>query len=165
MYRSTLETHLNEFVNQNYNRSEVEEVVRIAMNTAVRKLPDYLFDVDKTGEKSLDALYHLLGIISNVIGIPVSKIRCKRRKREYVIGRHLFFYFSWKYYSKMFSLKTIGAVCSKCDHTTVIHGKSTIMDLLESKDDIITPYYNKIKSVMDSITTDSYSHFNMLEER
>jgi chromosomal replication initiation ATPase DnaA len=151
MYRSTLETHLNEFVTQNYNRSEVEEVVRMAMKDAVRQLPTFLFDPEKKDRGNKEPLWLVLGIISRVTNVPANDIRSAKRYREIVVARHLYYYFASMYYGKEFSLRQIGSLTHDADHTTVIHGREKIKELLSTKDKYVHPYYEEILTEITQI--------------
>lgn len=50
------------------------------------------------------------------------------RKREYVVARHFYYWLAWQYTRK--SLNQIGKITGGVDHSSVIHGRDTIEDLL-----------------------------------
>lgn len=76
----------------------------------------------------------LIKIVCDVVGVPKKEIDGKRRKREYVVARQLIAYFGMSVSAQ--TLSSIGAWINK-DHTTVIHGRDTIKDLLEVGDEVI----------------------------
>lgn len=73
---------------------------------------------------------HIIKCVLTYTGFPLHKIVVKSRERELVYARQLCFYFLRQ--KTTLSLKTIGAMFGGRDHTTVIHGNETIMDLLFS---------------------------------
>jgi chromosomal replication initiator protein len=74
------------------------------------------------------------GIIQQVckrFEVTVKQMESKNRKREIVEPRQIVFYLLWRYsYS---SLKTIGRYFNR-DHTTVIHGRDTVQNLIDTDD-------------------------------
>ena len=76
----------------------------------------------------------IIGLMCEYFSFSLDKMGQKSRKRELVYARQVSMYFlSTK--TKM-SLKDIGALFGGKDHTTVIHGRQTILDLMSSNEDI-----------------------------
>lgn len=76
----------------------------------------------------------ILQTICDYYNVPEEKVRQRNRKREWVWCRHVFFYLCWKYTG--LSLKQIANFLGGFDHTTVIHGRDTVLDIMQ---------YNEIK--------------------
>lgn len=66
--------------------------------------------------------------ISKATGVHIIFIAGKSQKRKYVIVRQYYCYYSWLY--TRHSLKEIAAQIGGRDHSTIIHGRDTIADLL-----------------------------------
>lgn len=81
-------------------------------------------------------------IVSEVTGIKWSLLISKTRAREVVEARQLYCVFAKMFLN--YSLKTIGESVGGRDHTTIIHARKTIKDLIESNDETIVSYYNAI---------------------
>jgi chromosomal replication initiation ATPase DnaA len=75
--------------------------------------------------------------------ITKSRMIGKSRKRELVIARHLFFYFSRTILRK--TLFDIGLFAGGRDHTTVLHGCQTISDLIKTDDKVVMPSMQRIQ--------------------
>lgn len=83
--------------------------------------------------------------VSYLTGITQFEMENKTRRREVVIARQIAMYLICKY--TRLSLKSIGEMFGGRDHTTVIHSKNTVCDLLES-DPI---YFNRFKEIEDML--------------
>lgn len=83
--------------------------------------------------------------VSKMMGVEHAEMEHKTRKREVVVARQTTMYLICKY--TRLSLVTIGEMFGGRDHTTVIHARSTVCDLLES-DPI---YYNQFKDIEDCL--------------
>jgi hypothetical protein len=71
----------------------------------------------------------LLDEICEVTGIKVKQIRAKSKKRDLVIVRQYYAYFGMEFFN--FSC-TLLAININQDHSTLIHGKQVIKDLIDS---------------------------------
>jgi chromosomal replication initiator protein len=69
-------------------------------------------------------------LVSEYFGVPISKLDEKTRKREIVMARQIAMYLLYK--NEQYSLKKIGEAFGGRDHTTVIHSKDLVMDLMYS---------------------------------
>lgn len=98
----------------------------------------------------------LFFIIEQVTSITEPEIKEYSRKQEVVKARHLFSYFM-SLYSGL-SLKAIGKKAGGRDHTTVIHAKQTIRDLIDTKDTLTLRYIRDIKAAIMIINSKSLSH-------
>jgi hypothetical protein len=74
----------------------------------------------------------LLNEICEVTGVQVNKIKTKNRKRELVIVRQYYAYFGMEFFN--FSCTSLATNINQ-DHSTLIHGKQAIKDLIDSKFD------------------------------
>ena len=83
-------------------------------------MPGTIFVTDKQSSQ-------IIQTVSDSLDIPVAKMYSRRRFREFVIARHIAM-FLLKRHTKM-SLKSIGLMFGKRDHTTVIHAIATVNDL------------------------------------
>jgi chromosomal replication initiator protein len=72
------------------------------------------------------------------------KIKSKTRKREVVLARQLISWHATMYTN--LKLKDIGEELGGQDHTTVIHSRDTIDDLLSSEDYIVLDAMNRISN-------------------
>lgn len=81
-------------------------------------------------------------VVCEATGIPLDWVRGKSRKRETVLTRHLIAYYACQY-SDM-TLKEIGQSLGGKDHTTVLHARERVLDLLETGDKIACTVVTKI---------------------
>lgn len=79
--------------------------------------------------------------------IDLEDIQGKSRKRELVIPRQVIMYFLTEYTDLTY--KIIGNIFNR-DHTTVIHSKDTIKDLMTTDDDIRAKVEELKKFISDS---------------
>ena len=67
--------------------------------------------------------------VSKGTGVAVEDIKSKCRKREFSFARHLFCYLTCNYTTT--PLKKIGSYIGNRDHSSVIHGRDNISDILD----------------------------------
>jgi hypothetical protein len=89
------------------------------------------FQVEKT-ERRLKNMATLLEAICSHCKISVAEVESKSRLREIVFARHLYFFLATHLTSH--SLVDIGKHIGGRDHTTVIHGRNTVISFLQIKD-------------------------------
>lgn len=65
--------------------------------------------------------------------LPLERLQVKCRKREVVFPRHVIMFFLTEYTDLTF--KQIAGIFHQ-DHTSAIHGKSTVIDLMESDETV-----------------------------
>lgn len=68
-----------------------------------------------------------ISFVCNFYGVEISNVRGKTRKPEYIRPRHILFFIFW---NKDISLTNIGAVMGGRDHSTVIHGRNKIINMI-----------------------------------
>jgi chromosomal replication initiation ATPase DnaA len=90
--------------------------------------------------KNID-LNDILKAVSEVCNIEIRVMKSKKRNRDYVTARHLFFYIAHKYTKTQ--LEVIGKALN-CSHATVLHGCKKIENQLIYKD--ISWLVNKIEN-------------------
>lgn len=69
-------------------------------------------------------------LVSEYFGVNLKDMEGKCRKREYVMARQIAMYLTNKH--ENVSLKSIGAAFCGRDHTTVIHSRQTVHDLMDT---------------------------------
>lgn len=75
--------------------------------------------------QKLDVSEIIKNAVNNYYNVDIS---VKTRKKTYVIARHIYMYICSKYTNK--TLREIGESAGVFDHSTVIHAKNKITDLL-----------------------------------
>jgi len=70
-------------------------------------------------------------------GVTIDDFKSKCRKRHYAECRHTFFFLAYNYTSVKYSQKTIGKFAGNRDHTTVIHGISSVYDRMDYDDGLV----------------------------
>ena len=78
----------------------------------------------------------IVKIVSEEMDVTIEQMKMRCRKKEFVYGRHLIWYFSKKYTTK--TLQFLASYFNHRDHSTVINGIGEIKDLLYSKDEAVT---------------------------
>ncbi len=97
----------------------------------------------------------IFDIVIKVTEISRENIVSKCRKREYVGARHLCLFFIRNYFPEI-SLKQIGEMFGNgMDHTTVIHAREKIKDLLEIGDYYFTQNVRAIEAQITSINSEN----------
>lgn len=84
------------------------------------------------------SIEYIIKKVCDYYGILVSDVSSKTRKREIVQARQLAMFFAKKLTKH--SLATIGMMCGKKDHATVLHACKTIENLLATNRDIKREY-------------------------
>ena len=74
----------------------------------------------------------IIQAVEDVTGITYEAMSQRTRKREIVQARHIAWYMMWKHCHYTMSLKEMGQQFGNSyDHSTCIHGRDTIMNLLD----------------------------------
>jgi len=89
----------------------------------------------------------ILSTVSAASGVYRQDILSKSRRREVVLSRHLITYYCYR--KKLGSLVWIGRKLGNKDHSTVIHAKNGIEDLLQVKDNNLRPLYEITKHLLE----------------
>lgn len=93
----------------------------------------------------------IIGTVLKYFGFTfLHEITIKSKKREFVYPRQVCFYLLSKYSG--LSLKEIGAMVGHKDHTTVIHNRDLIKDLMDTDDKV----YNEIEYLESLIMERSF---------
>lgn len=75
-----------------------------------------------------------------VTGIDLEKFHSKSRKGNIVLARHLFAtYFLSNDVRREYTINSIATSCKLANHTSAIHGSTTISNCIETRDPKITP--------------------------
>lgn len=91
--------------------------------------------------------YTLLMTISEVTGIETNAICGKRRNKEIVTARHLFFYFGRVY----FGLRLVEmAALVGCHHASVIHAIDKVSDMIETCEETYCRYFEAIRAKINT---------------
>lgn len=101
-----------------------------------------LFATSLQGKKM--EVEELVSIVCGVTGFSADELRSKSRKRERVVARQLICYYA--YNMRLATLNNIGLNLGGRDHTTVIHSKETIQNLIDTKDASIVQLIGKIEN-------------------
>lgn len=91
-----------------------------------------------------------LDILQYDRSVTLTQLQGKSRKREVVRARYLIFLCLFRYTS--LTLTTIGKIMGGKDHTTVIHGLNTVMDWLETDDELYADYIRDFMRRKEAIT-------------
>jgi chromosomal replication initiation ATPase DnaA len=102
----------------------------------------------KTKEETFE---YILSEVSLHSDINRNDLIGRSRKREIVYARHLLAYTMHR--TGLFSLTDIGLKIGGRDHSTIIHAKDVVLNLLSVKDDIMHPLYLKIKHLINENNT------------
>ena len=97
----------------------------------------------------------IFDIVIKITGVSRVDIIGECRKREYVSARHLCLFFIRNYFPEI-SLHDIGLMFGNkkgMDHTTVIHARKKIKDLLETGDYYFTQNVRAIEAQITSINS------------
>jgi chromosomal replication initiation ATPase DnaA len=89
-------------------------------------------------------------IVCDVTGVGKEELSGKCRKRGIVIARHLMAYLGTQLTT--LSLSSIGARMNK-DHTTIIHGRDNIKDLIDVGDATVCLAISKINAQIEKINS------------
>jgi chromosomal replication initiation ATPase DnaA len=93
---------------------------------------------DKKKIKPLDVCRDLLEQTCSLYGLTADSLKeGKKRAKDKVYVKHVFFYFVKEVFDKRITLKELGAVLElKHDHTTVIHAIQHIKDLMDVDEEV-----------------------------
>lgn len=101
----------------------------------------------------------IVEIVCDVFDIDQVQLRKRCRKRELVVARYMCCFFIRKYTTK--TLAYVAEMFNQ-DHTTVIHGITTINNLMDIKDPAILRLMFEIETAFEVIT--KKIHFEQPEE-
>lgn len=90
-------------------------------------------------------------IICEACGVTWQEVISPSRLAHFVIARHMFCYFSYTVQRR--PLTSIAAVLNR-DHTSVIHGRNKVAEMLETKDTEYTSIFNEISQEISKLLID-----------
>ena len=94
--------------------------------------------------RSNNPLGKFIDELSMAMGVEPSVIRSGVRKREVVYPRFIIMYILWR---ENISLTRIGMNLGGRDHSTIIHGRDSVLDWIESRDRLILSYFKMINHI------------------
>lgn len=89
----------------------------------------------------------VIGVVCEETGVEIGRIRTKTRKREVVIARQLLVYYGRLWCGLSYS--ELGGLIGGRDHTTAIHSRATIEDLIDSKDEAVCYLVKRINKRLE----------------
>lgn len=84
-------------------------------------------------------------IVCEVCNVSWEQLASKSRRRQIVMARHFYCYFSYTTQSR--TLQSIANTLG-IDHSTVIHARKSIEDMIDSNDSLYMPHYLDIKRMI-----------------
>jgi chromosomal replication initiation ATPase DnaA len=91
----------------------------------------------------------LARIICEVCEVKWEQVISESRKAPIVMARHLFIYFSLRYQKK--TQDQIAVVINRDDHSTVIHARDKIQNMVDTNDELYMPYFTEIDKRINEI--------------
>jgi hypothetical protein len=130
-------------------RSVYVRDILIQAEKKIQALVGYPVNVRVKGSMVLDAVTMdmFCNEAASLFGTTVPALKSPSRKRELVAVRQALMAIYLEYSSK--SLKAIGDYFGGRDHTTVIHSKDTLKDLIDTGDPLATTTYSKIFQLVE----------------
>jgi chromosomal replication initiator protein len=107
-----------------------------AINQAVL---DYYSDSERS---KIPDLQEIAMLVSSHFKIPLDKMKKKCREREIINARHVCIYLQYLYCQK--PIVSIGQFFGQ-DHTTVLHAKDKVKDLIDCKDLVVIAALDKLE--------------------
>lgn len=111
------------------------------------------FTVKETPNVRIKTLEQLLTIVATRTQETEANIKSKVRKREYVYPRQLFFYMSEAIFNRLFPLKQVGGIVGGRHHTTVLYGRSAIIDAISLKNEEARKIQRDIDAILNLINS------------
>lgn len=96
----------------------------------VNQLSYYQKSILKSKYKRIEALEEILEIVCDFYGELPKDVKGKSRRRRLCLTRHSFFYIACRY--SIYNLGEIGKFCGGKDHSSVIHGKDAVKNLIQT---------------------------------
>lgn len=90
------------------------------------------------------------------LNLKESDVISKKRYREFVTGRMIIIDLLLNQQSFVYTLKFIGSMLGNRDHTTIIHNRETIKDLIETDEAMRTLVKNVHLNVFNSLRYFNY---------
>lgn len=116
---------------------------------------------------NIDVNTWVLNTVSRYFDITTNSVHSKSRKREFCIPRHFICWYL--YYYSLTSTTFIGALLGNRDHASVINGKNTINDMLDTNYDSIRVHKENLDKllliVLERPKFDDYKSLNGMKNR
>lgn len=127
------------------HRDKVQQILKNAAEE-ISKLLGHGVEVYYSNHKLDISIPDLARVCSETLGIDLLK-GVKRRDRDLVAARHIFFWLACKY-----CRVTVGAIGKYMgyDHTTVIHGREHIRKMIQTNDEYYLTPLHKIEQKLIS---------------
>jgi len=103
----------------------------------------------------------ITAIVCKYFDVTIEKVKAKTRKREIVLARQFAMYFT-KLNTGM-SLSDIGKYFGGRDHTTVIHSRETIKDLIAGNNEFVIKSYQDLSRHLETCITVASPCYQMPE--
>lgn len=137
-YKSNLKTTVN-----------VSEIIKSAEEKLISEIQDkfnlsgFNLKIIFNFDSKISDIDKYIDVMSDITGISSESIKGKSRKREIVQARQIVMYTILLHKLMHISLANLGNKFCGRDHSTVIHAKQTISDLIESNDKSIISLYKE----------------------
>lgn len=111
--------------------------------------------MEKEGKiiKNTKVVGDILICLCEAFGFTVSEIKQRCRKKGIVTARQMFYKYTCDN-AVLGGLRERGELFGQ-DHATVLHGKRTINNLLQTKDHYVTTMWNKFNTVLNNKTAET----------
>jgi chromosomal replication initiation ATPase DnaA len=105
------------------------------------------FVVDRNPETNKEKIQFVFMAVSEISGISVGNLLGKNRKAEYTIWKHIARYIC--IINRYGSLSFIANEINHMDHSSLIHSRNLVNDLLDCNDRQMTECFNKVKHLIN----------------
>ena len=136
--KAQAENMIQEFTVAFYNKFKVTPIVSYAANVSILSRV-HLSEIEKVANQELAKWYEPM---SDTDTIPT--IRTRKRQRTIVTYRQLYCYFARQL---GYSLNAIGERIDY-DHASVLHGSTTIQNLIDNKDKLVIYKYTEMQKLL-----------------
>jgi chromosomal replication initiation ATPase DnaA len=130
---------VNEILNK--CKTEIEQILKCQVNVFCR------IGHELVGEAELK------NIVCEICEIDQAQLLNSDRTRHIVIARHLYCYFASNVLRHTY--KRIGDALGKRDHTTAIHGKAKVADMIYVHDHLYMPAFKEVQARLNELINTS----------
>lgn len=117
------------------------------------------FVVDNNPQTNKDKIQFVFMAVSEISGISVGNLLGKNRKAEYTIWKHIARYIC--IINRYGSLSFIANEINHMDHSSLIHSRNLVNDLLDCNDRQMTECFNKVKHLINETNTQEKSYYSL----
>ena len=93
-------------------------------------------------QKNVPTHDRIIQVVAEVFDITPTAMKRHNRKDEIVMARQMAMVLVYEFGN--YSLKEVGYLLGGFDHTTVIHARCTVRDMIETNDDLFMPKYKEV---------------------